>query len=624
MVNDETKGVRESGRRLAAIMFTDMVGFSSLTEQDEAGALKLLDIQTRLMEPILVVHGGRLVRTMGDGTFVEFGSAVSACKAALEIQDAVAKHNETGPRFQIRIGVHLGDIEVVDGDLLGHGVNVAARIEPLADPGGVCVSEDVARQVTGKIGAELVSIGTPKLKGIEGGVKVFKLVRARYEKPIEASSSQRRMQSIAVLPFANLSPDPENEYFGDGLTEEILWALSKVRTLAVVSRTSCFALKGTTKPIKEVGKFLGVDHVLEGSVRKAGNRIRITVQLVDIAKDRAIYTDKFDRELEDIFAIQEEITQSVVDALQIAVSEAEQGAISRIPTRNIKAYEAYIKAVTTAWVMPYESPPYFEEAIRLDPDFAKAHAAYALNLMILLRFMSGSDMSPLEKARSAAKRALELQPDLAEAHAAVAEVAFQDGDTKTAIAEYEAALNLDPNSYEVLYSYGRMLMVVHDYPNALKVMRRASLVRPDEYQPYVMATQLVEELEGEESHLEQLKEAIKRIEGRLRCCPSESRAYVLGSLLYLKLGNREKGREYVQRAMQLDPTSGTYYNAACFHSLDGDYEKAIETLEKAYELGINFSAWTKEDPDFKPIINDPRVQAILAKMDTRMIAKGES
>lgn len=618
MGNGETGSRRESGQRLAAIMFTDMVGYSSLTQRDEARALEVLEVQARLMEPILVLHGGRLIRTMGDGTFVEFSSAAAACKAAVEIQSAISNHNESGPAFQVRIGIHLGDVESVNGDLFGHGVNVAARIEPLAEPGGICVSEDVARQVSGRIDAKLVSIGRHALKGIEGDVHVFSLSKASLAPAVAPCAKPRNLPSVAVLPFANVSPDPENEFFGDGLAEEILWSLSKVRTLAVVSRTSCFALKGSTQSIGEIGKSLGVDHVLEGSIRRSGNRVRIAVQLVDIARDRPVYSDKFDRELEDIFAIQEEITQSVVDALQVAISEAEKGAISTIPTKNLKAYEAYVRAVSLAWIMPLQGNPHFEEAMRLDPTFAKAFAAYATNCLVVLRFQAGSDLSYVEKARAAASRAIELDPGLAEAHVAAAEVAFQEGNAELAVAKYEAALAIDPQNYEAHYGFARMHIVLGNNESAVTHFLRSAEVRPDEYQPLALAATKLSELGRTDEAVAAGREGIARVERRVRCCPDEARAYILGGLMHLKAGDPGRGEEFVLKALELEPSAGTLYNTACFYSLKGDKEKAIETLERSYESGINFAAWLRHDSDLKPIIDDPRVQEVINKMEARM------
>ncbi len=618
MANDEPRGVKESGRRLTVIMFTDMVGFSSLTEQNEAGALALLELQTRLMEPILVMHGGRLVRTMGDGTFIEFGSAVSACKAALEIQDAIARHNEAGPGFQIRIGIHLGDVEVVDGDLLGHGVNVAARIEPLADPGGVCVSEDVARQVKGRIAAELVSLGEKSLKGIAGSVVVYRLAAKQTTGHRGLTQDGQKFPTIGVLPLDNLSPDPDNAFFSDGLTEEILWALSKIRTLRVVSRTSCFALKGTTKPAQEVGKILGVDHLLVGSVRRAGSRIRVALQLVDIAKDRPIWSEKFDRDLEDIFAIQEEITNSIIEVLQIAISESERGVIGRVPTNNLQAYETYLRAWSLSWTDLPMSIKLYQEAIRLDPTFAKAHASLSLDAITTFRFFGGEDHNYLRIALESARTALELDPGLTEAQLAVAEVAHQEDRIDEAISAYEVALTIDPHNYEALYNYARLLHVQGNIEKAIEMYIRASDTRPDEYQATALVSGAIISRDGMEAAKPFVEKALERIEKRLRFCPNEARAYILGAQMLGGVGQEQKAVQWAERALQIDPRGGTLYNLACFYCNRGEYEQGISYLEMAFEKGFSFAAWIRRDPDMDPIRNNPRVLSLMEKMDVRM------
>ncbi len=619
MTNDETKGVRGSGRRLAAIMFTDMVGYSALSQRDEAAAMRALSAQTRLMEPVLVVHGGRLVRTMGDGAFVEFGSAVSACKAALEIQEAVALYNESASdKFQIRIGIHLGDVEVADGDLLGHGVNVAARIEPLAEPGGVCVSEDVARQVKGKFAVDLVNMGEKVLKGIEGGVGVYRMSVKQAVAHRNVISEAQKFPTIGVLPLENLSPDPENAFFSDGLTEEILSALSKIRTLRVVSRTSCFALRGTTKPAQEVGKILGVDHLLVGSVRKAGNRIRVAVQLVDIAKDRPLWSEKYDRDLEDIFAIQEEITGSIIEVLQIAISESERGAIGGVPTMNLKAYESYLRGWSLSWTNLNEAIKHYQDAIRLDPKFAKAHASLATCAIINFRFFGGDDQNYVRIANESARTAIGLDPGLAEAQVAVAEVAQQENRIDDAVAAFETALSIDPRNYDALYNYGRLLSVLGDEEKAIQMYTTASETQPDEYQATTFVAGIIFRHSGREAATPVMQSAIERVTKRIRCCPTDARAYILGALTLEGLGESDAALKWANRAYEIDQGGGTLYNLSCFYRNRGDNEKAISLLETAYERGLNFTAWLRRDPDMEVIRDDPRVQDLMEKMDVRM------
>lgn len=613
---------RQHGRRLAAIMFTDMVGYSALSHENEARAISLLAIQTRLLEPVLVLHGGRLVKTMGDGAFVEFGSAVSACRAGLEIQAAIVSHNlqaSEQEQFHIRIGIHIGDVEVVGDDLLGHGVNVAARIEPLAEADGVCVSEDVKRQVENRVDCSFDTMGPQALKNIGDPVTVYRLM-PKVSRSSSKKLNNKKIPSLAVLPLVNLSPDPENEYFGDGLTEEILWALAKIQTLRVVSRTSCFALKGTSHSVGEVGKTLGVDQVLEGSVRRAGNRIRVTVQLVDIKSDRPLWSERYDRDLEDIFAIQEEITASIVDALQIVISEAERGTIGKIPTKNLEAYSEYLKALYK-WSNTKDAiqiVAHLRKAVELDPEFARAHAMLSASALAHYRFFDSKDASSLEEAKAAAQRALELEPESCEAFTAVAEIAQQEDRIDDAAEALRRAIEIDPCNYYALYTYGR-LQSMYDRRVGAELLLCAADAQPDDYQAAIMGSAKLEEVDGLETARPHIEEAIRRAERFIKYGPKLARPWNMVAFAYLLLGKRDEAIKAADTAFEIEPEMpSTLYNLACFYTKAGELERAIELLQSACEQGFGFAQWLRGDSDLDPIRDDPRVQDLLAKMDARM------
>lgn len=597
-------------------MFTDMVGFSGLVDQNEPQALELLGIQSELLEPLLVVHGGRLIRTMGDGAFVEFSSALGACRAGLDIQEAITKHNKQAPegrRFKIRIGIHLGDVEAVGDDLFGHGVNVAARLEPLAEPGGICISEDVARQVRGKLSAELASLGQQRLKGIAEPIQAYRLVPAA---PTAGHRPTPKEPSVAVLPFANLSGDPDNEYFGDGLTDEILSALSKVRTLRVVSRTSCYALKGSTKSLRELGSILSVDCMLEGSVRRAGNRVRVSVQLVDIASDRPLWSERFDRELEDIFEIQEEITRNIVDSLQIALSEVERGLIGGVPTHNLAAYRNYVLAQTGLTDIS-RALKQLQEAIALDPNFAKAHALASTMCMHSYRFLT-EELDFLGMARDYAEKSLALEPNLVEGYGALADVALAEGDVKRADELFEHALQLDPRDFWCLYTYARSHRQRGNSARAAELFARAAQVRPDDYDCYSLSVDLYDELGDPESAANVALEALARIERRLACCSTDHRALYLGANVLGRLGDKQRARSWADQALALAPQdTGVLYNLACFFCVQGDRDKALDLLERAYESGFSLADWVRNDPELSSLREEPKFKAILIKMEAR-------
>ena len=602
-----------SGRKLAAIMFTDMVGYSALTQSDEQAALRLLSIQTRLIEPVLVVHSGRLVRTMGDGAFVEFGSAVSACKAAIDIQNSIANHNSEASeseRFQIRIGIHLGDVEVVGDDLLGHGVNVAARLEPQAEPGGICVSDDVARQVRGKIPAEVVSLGSRTLKGIDEPMLIFSLASQAVPRPTQKEKLEPR---IAVLPFVTQSGDPENEFFGDGITEEILWALAKVHSLRVVSRTSCFALKGASMRVKDIGTTLGVDYVLEGSIRRAGNRVRIAVQLVKISEDRPIWSDRYDRELEDIFAIQEEITQSIVDVLQIALSEAERGAIGNVPTQNLQAYNQYLKGSLLSNNDMRAAVEHCQEAVRLDPNYAKAYAMLSYCAWRACYFLKGDGIDYAGIAREAAERAVSIEKDLVESQFALANVCILEERYDDAKVHLSKAHALDPRNFDVLLVLGQFNIQIGKLPEGCEFLIRAGEVRPDDFQSLINAGARLKP-RGDDRWKPLTEEGVARIRRRLSYDPQDARALCLGACALMTLEQRKEALDFADRSYAVDQFSTTLYNLACVYSMFGDKERAIQLLEEGFVKGLRNPQWMRMDPNLDPIRDDPRVQSIIDRM----------
>jgi adenylate cyclase len=303
-------------RKLAAIMFTDMVGYSALAERNEELALELLEEHRRLLRSIFPKHRGSEIKTIGDGFLAEFSSALAAVQCGIEIQEKIAKRNSVNPsqgNFQVRIGIHAGDVVHRDDDVIGDGVNIAARIEPLAEAGGICISQQVFDQVENRVAKSLKRMGQVKLKNMMRPLEVYGVVceGAATGPPdlAQDSKSSETQKSIAVLPFLNMSSDPENEYLSDGLTEDLIMAFSQLKGLRVPARTSSFAFKGKNEDIRKIGQQLNVKTILEGSVRKVGNRLRITAQLINAAHGDHLWSQTFDREMQEVFAIQDEITR---------------------------------------------------------------------------------------------------------------------------------------------------------------------------------------------------------------------------------------------------------------------------------------------------------------------------
>jgi adenylate cyclase len=381
-------------RRLAAILAADVAGYSRLMGRDEERTLaNLKSFRRTLVDPAIAVHHGRIVKTTGDGMLVEFASAVDAARCAVEVQRGMAGKNADVPqnvRIEFRIGIHVGDIIIDDNDIFGDGVNIAARLEGIAEPGGVCISDDAQRQIRGKIDVAFDDLGSQTPKNIIEPMRAWRLrIAAKssalplLEPSIETAQPLPLPDkpSIAVLPFQNMSGDPEQEYFADGMVEDIT-ALSRFKALFVIARNSSFTYKGRAVDVKQVGRELGVRYVLEGSVRKAVNRVRITGQLVDTATGAHLWADRFDGGLGDIFDLQDQVTESVVGAVAPAVEKAEIERAKRKPTENLDAYALYLRGSAKLYQFADrkandEALRLFKSAIELDPDFASAYGRAA-------------------------------------------------------------------------------------------------------------------------------------------------------------------------------------------------------------------------------------------------------
>jgi adenylate cyclase len=384
-------------RRLAAILAADVVGYSRLMGEDEAGTLAALtEVWTERFNPLVAAHRGRIVKTMGDGALVEFASVVDAVECAVAVQNAMAAHSAARPDGKpivFRIGVNLGDIVIEGDDIFGDGVNVAARLEGQAPPGGILLSDVVHSQVRAKIGATFVDAGEATLKNIEMPIRVWRWGddAAPASTPARPVPRARDVPSIAVLPFANMSGDAEQEFFADGLVEDIITTLSKLSGLLVIARNSSFVYKGRSADVREVAKELGVRYVLEGSVRKSGNRLRITAQLIDAESGGHIWAERFDRTTDDIFAVQDEITLVVATEMQVNLTEGEQARMRYTTTNNVEAWTHWARGLShfrqsVTKDKLGQARPCWEKALALDPDSAPLNAMLGLMHYVDARF----------------------------------------------------------------------------------------------------------------------------------------------------------------------------------------------------------------------------------------------
>ena len=482
-------------RRLAAIMFTDMVGFSVLAQRDEALALDLLEEHRTLLRTVFSKHQGREIKTIGDGFLIEFASALAAVNSAVEIQDVLARRNVDASAdrlFQVRIGIHLGDVLPRGDDIVGDGVNIAARIEPLADSGGIAVTQQVFDQVYNKIPQTLARIGRVELKNIQRPVEVYRIVTSA--KPTSAVAGQRTLslpagqsgrepqKSIAVLPFVNMSSDRENEFLSDGISEDLLNALAGIEGLHVVARTSCFAFKGRSEDIRKIGDALGVETVLEGSVRKAGNKLRIIAQLINVADGFRLWSASFDREMQDVFAIQDDITRAIMAALQLRLAGRDGQPLARLPTTSTEAYELYLKG-RFFWnqrgIGLKKALHYFELALIEDPGYALALSglADAYSLLSWYGYLPPGEVIP--QAITAAQRALRLDPQLAEAHTSLGFCLLcQDCDWAGAEGEFRRAIELNPRTIPARYWLGWLHSSAGNHDAAIEHCRQAVELEP--------------------------------------------------------------------------------------------------------------------------------------------------
>jgi adenylate cyclase len=450
-------------RRLTAILAADVAGYSRLTGIDEEGThVRLREHLRIVVDPSVAAHRGRIVKMTGDGMLAEFASIVDAVRCALHVQSGMAERNEGLPpheRIEFRIGINLGDIILDEGDIFGDGVNVAARLEGLAEPGGICLSDDAQRQLRGKLDVALEDAGEQRLKNIAWPVRVYRVRWGGADAPARPALALPDRPSIAALPFQNLSGDPEQEYFADGTVEDILTALSRFPRLFVISRNSSFTYKGRAVDVKQAGRELGVRYVLEGSVRKAASRVRITAQLIDVESGAHLWADRFDGGLEDIFELQDQVTERVVGAIAPKLEQAEIERASRKPTDSLDAYDCYLRAHAAIhpWTRPgnEEALRLFYRAIELDPGFAAAYgmAAWCRVQRKVGGWMEDPAREIAETARLA-HRAAELgKDDAAALSAAGFALAYVVNDVTHGAAFIDRAVALNPNlAWAWLYS----------------------------------------------------------------------------------------------------------------------------------------------------------------------------
>jgi len=581
---------REVERRLAAVLAVDMVGYSRLMEVDEAGTLaRLRTHRLELIDPAIGKRRGRIIKTTGDGLLVEFASVADAVQSAVEIQRRMARRNvDVAPArwIQFRMGINLGDVIVEDGDIFGDGVNVAARLEQAAEPGGICVSGAVRDQIGNRLDdIAFDDLGEQTVKNIARPIRVYR-IRIAPEPSQEATptndaaapAAAAKKPSIAVLPFANMSGDPEQEFFADGLTEDIITELSRFRDLLVISRNSTFVHKGKPVKVQAVAKEFGVDYVVEGSVRKAGERVRVTVQLIDGETDRHIWAERYDRKLEDIFAIQDEVTCAIAATLPGRVEAASHDRAKRKTTSNMAAYEC----VLTAKVLHHraaredngEALRLLERAITLDPNYAHAHAWKACVLGQQWAYGWGPDRGLLEQTIvQELEIALALDENDADVHRILAALNLIRGDHEKSLYHQERALALNPNYDLVVVQHGEVLTWLGRPEEGIDWIKRAMRLNP--YHPERFWSHLGRAYFVARCYAEAV-EAFSRI----RRPDYTHHSFLAASLA--EMGDATAASAHAREVLAREPGfSAAAYLATLYYKQDRDREQHRESLLKA-------------------------------------------
>jgi len=605
-------------RRLTAILAADVVGYSRLMGNDEAGTLaQLKEIRQAVIDAKIAEHRGRIVKLTGDGVLAEFPSVVNAVSCATEIQTAMRARTPESA-IQFRVGINLGDVIVDGDDIYGDGVNVAARLESLAQPGGIAVSQSVRDHVGNRLDVTFEDRGEEHLKNIEKPVRVYNVLLEELDFA-ETPSMKDDRPSIAVLPFNNMSGDPEQEYFSDGITEDIITDLSKVSGLSVIARHSAFSYKGKAVKVQQVGRELGVAFVVEGSVRKAGKRVRVTGQLVSCNDGSHLWAERFDRDLTDIFAIQDEITHAIVDQLKVKLLPREKKSIEQIPTENIEAYTYYLRGREFVHRLSKHNLQIarrmFARAVELDPRYARAYAGLA-DCDSHLHMIYQVDV-PIDGILATSSKALELDNNLAEAHSSRAIALSAAQQIEEAQAEFETAIAVDPNSFEAHFFFARLNFQQGKIERAAAEYQRAAEIKPGDYQCACLLSQIYLSLGREQESKEAARRGVELAERELTAHPEDSRPAQLGAGVLVRLGEIDRAREWLARAVAIDPDdTNTQYNAACTYAQLGDIEVALDLLERTLpKLGPGGRNWAKHDSDFEPLRNHPRFQQLFDRID---------
>jgi adenylate cyclase len=615
---------------LVAILAADIVTYSRLMDLNEASTFATWELYRReLIEAKIGEYGGRIVKLVGDEFLAEFPSVVNAVACAALIQRGMQERNARIPqerRMELQIGVNLGDVTVEADDIYGDGVNVAARLQTIAKPGGIVVSASVRENVGNRLDLRFQDMGSQSLKNIPRPVHAYRVwlggaptSRAPGSDAESWEPYEIEKPSIAVLPFSNMSGDPEQEYFSEGITEDLITELSKISGLFVIAYHTAFSYKDKPANVQQASQDLRVKFVLEGSVRKAGSRVRVTAQLVDGRNGGHLWADHYDRDLTDIFAIQDEIAHSIVDQLKVKLLPEEKRAIGQIPTHDVEAYAYYLRG--RQFLHRHSKPYYvlakrmFAKAVELDLSYARAYAGVAdCDSFLFLHY--NADVS-INGILDTSARALDLESGLAEAHASRGLALSLSERYPEAMAEFEQAVMLDPNLFEAHYFLARACFAQGNLEQAARHFQRAADLKPDDYQALLVLVGVLRALGRDQDMRTAAREGVARAARDLALHPENSRSAYLGAVGLAALGELDRAKEWAERALVIDPDDSlTKYNVACFCSLVGEHERAIDLLvELMPHATRERKRWVQYDSDLDPIRSHPRFQEVVGMLE---------
>jgi len=614
---------------IAHVLFIDVVGYSKLLVSEQREVVQQLNQIVRKTPQFRKSEAaGKLIRIpVGDGmALVFFHTPEEPVQCAMEIARALKSH----PNIRLRMGVHSGPVDQIKDvndrlNVTGVGINIAQRVMDCGEAGHILVSKRVADDLAQDRlwQPHLHELGEIEVKHGEklGIVNLYSADLGNPQPPeaaLKAPSVPPAQKSIAVLAFVNMSNDPDNEYFSDGIAEEVINTLTKVKALRVASRTSSFAFKGRNEDIGEIGRKLRVNTVLEGSVRKAGAKLRVTAQLVNVADGYHLWSERYDRQLEDVFEIQDEIAENIVRALRVVLRDGETRTIEKTLTENVQAYECYLRGRQVHNQMRRTTLQYarrmFERAIEIDPNFARAYAGIADCCSFLYMYWDGSRAN-LEGADVSSRKALQLDPEGAEAHTSRALALTLRRRYQEAHEEFEAALRLNPMLFEAHYFYARACLAEGKFNEAVSHYREAWRVRPEDYQAICLSVEPLMKLGRSEEALDAARQGIKVADAHLELNPDDARAWYTSAAPLMRLGQRDQALERARRALAIDPEdAGVLYNVACVYALAGCTEEALDHLDKAIQTGFGHREWVQTDSDLDSIREEPRFQALLQKL----------